>query len=80
MIGMLLGAFVLGGLADRIGRRNGLVVAQSIMALGCLLCSFSPNYSVFLALRFVTGFGSIAVFAIAFILSKYYDKLPYRCF
>ena len=39
-----LGAVFLGAYVDRIGRRQGLIVTLSIMALGTILIAFVPSY------------------------------------
>jgi MHS family citrate/tricarballylate:H+ symporter-like MFS transporter len=39
-----IGAVVLGSYIDRIGRRRGLIVTLSIMALGTVLIAFVPGY------------------------------------
>src|SRR5260221_1351073 len=39
-----LGAIILGAYVDRIGRRQGLIVTLSIMALGPMLIGFVPGY------------------------------------
>lgn len=40
-----LGAIVLGGYVDRVGRRQGLIVTLSIMACGTILIAFVPGYA-----------------------------------
>ncbi|HLL29339.1 MAG TPA: MFS transporter [Xanthobacteraceae bacterium] len=40
-----LGAIVLGGYVDRVGRRRGLIVTLSIMAFGTILIAFVPGYA-----------------------------------
>src|ERR1700730_6428343 len=40
-----LGAIFLGAYIDRIGRRKGLIVTLSIMAVGTLLIAFVPGYA-----------------------------------
>lgn len=40
-----LGAIVLGGYVDRVGRRQGLIVTLSIMACGTVLIAFVPGYA-----------------------------------
>jgi SHS family lactate transporter-like MFS transporter len=52
-----LGAVVFGLLADRYGRRGPLMANIVFFSLIELLCGFSPNYSVFLALRILYGIG-----------------------
>ncbi len=40
-----IGALVLGGYIDRIGRRKGLIITLSIMASGTVLIAFVPSYA-----------------------------------
>jgi MHS family citrate/tricarballylate:H+ symporter-like MFS transporter len=40
-----LGAVILGAYVDRIGRRKGLIVTLSIMAVGTMLIAFVPGYA-----------------------------------
>ena len=40
-----LGAIVLGAYVDRVGRRLGLIVTLSIMAMGTILIAFVPSYA-----------------------------------
>src|SRR6478736_5038583 len=40
-----LGAIILGAYVDRIGRRQGLIVTLSIMAMGTILIAFVPSYA-----------------------------------
>lgn len=55
--GMLLGAFVFGRLADRIGRRPVLMIAVVIDACFGVASAFAPDFTWLLALRFLTGIG-----------------------
>ncbi|BCX51607.1 MULTISPECIES: MFS transporter [Comamonas] len=56
-IGMLIGAFVFGRLADRIGRRPVLMMAVVIDALAGVASAFAPEFAWLLVLRFITGIG-----------------------
>jgi putative MFS transporter len=56
-VGMLLGAFVFGRLADRIGRRPVLLAAVLVDACFGVASSFAPDFGWLLALRFLTGIG-----------------------
>jgi MFS transporter, MHS family, citrate/tricarballylate:H+ symporter len=40
-----LGAVILGGVIDRIGRRKGLILTLAIMACGTILVAFVPGYA-----------------------------------
>ncbi|HHY02470.1 MAG TPA: MFS transporter [Paracoccus sp.] len=54
-LGMFLGAALFGRLADRIGRRNVLIVTVACDAVFGLASAFSPDFQWLLALRFLTG-------------------------
>jgi putative MFS transporter len=56
-VGMLIGAFVFGRLADRIGRRPVLMMAVVIDAICGIASSFAPDFQWLLVLRFLTGIG-----------------------
>ncbi|RIX98488.1 MFS transporter [Aureimonas flava] len=56
-VGMLIGAFAFGRLADRIGRRPVLVIAIIIDAIFGIASAFAPDLTWLLALRFLTGIG-----------------------
>lgn len=57
LIGMAVGAVFWGTIADRVGRKKAFSVTILIFALFSLLGAFSPNYAVFLVMRFIAGFG-----------------------
>jgi MHS family citrate/tricarballylate:H+ symporter-like MFS transporter len=40
-----LGAIILGGYVDRVGRRKGLIVTLGIMAIGTVMIAFVPTYA-----------------------------------
>jgi len=56
-VGMLIGAFVLGRMADRIGRRPVLMIAVVIDALCGVASAFAPDLTWLFVLRFLTGIG-----------------------
>ncbi|MGS1008996.1 MFS transporter [Achromobacter anxifer] len=56
-IGMLIGAFVFGRMADRIGRRPVLMMAVVIDACAGVASAFAPEFTWLLFLRFLTGIG-----------------------
>lgn len=56
-VGMLIGAFVFGRLADRIGRRPVLMIAILIDAVFGIASAFAPDFGWLLALRLLTGIG-----------------------
>lgn len=56
-VGMLLGAWGFGRLADRIGRRRVLIATVLIDAAFGIASAFAPSFTTLLALRLLTGIG-----------------------
>ncbi|KAL4623534.1 synaptic vesicle glycoprotein 2B-like [Arapaima gigas] len=56
-VGMMVGAFVWGGLADKVGRRKSLIRALAINSIFAFLSSFAQGYGFFLFFRLLSGFG-----------------------
>ncbi|WBU53208.1 MFS transporter [Paracoccus sp. SCSIO 75233] len=54
-LGMFVGAFVFGRVADRIGRRNVLLLTVAADAVFGLASVFAGDFTILLALRFFTG-------------------------
>ena len=54
-LGMFVGAFLFGRLADRIGRRNVLLATVTADAVFGIASIFAPSFGWLLALRFLTG-------------------------
>ena len=54
-LGMFVGAFVFGRVADRFGRRNVLLLTVGADAVFGLASVFSPSFEMLLILRFLTG-------------------------
>lgn len=57
LIGMAIGAFALGSLADRIGRRPTILACLAIMATGMGLAAASTSVVMLSAVRLFTGLG-----------------------
>lgn len=56
-IGMAVGAFVFGLLADRIGRKQVFIITLLLFSIGSGLSAFATTLTVFLILRFFIGMG-----------------------
>ncbi|CAK6954631.1 PREDICTED: synaptic vesicle glycoprotein 2C-like [Scomber scombrus] len=56
-LGMMFGAFFWGGLSDKVGRKQCLLIAMSVNGFFAFLSSFVQGYSMFLLCRMVSGFG-----------------------
>lgn len=57
LLGMAVGAFTWGGIADRIGRKRAFSLTLLTFAIFTVLGAMSPNLVVFCVFRFLAGFG-----------------------
>lgn len=57
---------VLGGLSDRLGRRQVLIPSVALFCLGSLGTALAPDYGLALATRVLTGIGAAGMLPIAF--------------
>ncbi|WP_303965840.1 multidrug effflux MFS transporter [Sporosarcina ureae] len=65
LLGLGAGQLIFGPLSDIYGRRKPLVITLSVYAIASVLCAFSPNIWIFVALRFVQGLTGAAGIVIA---------------
>lgn len=56
-LGMMVGGYLWGSLADIYGRRQVLLMSLTVNGLGGLGSSFSPDVATFIILRFISGIG-----------------------
>ncbi|KAM8962290.1 synaptic vesicle glycoprotein 2C isoform 2-T2 [Pelodytes ibericus] len=56
-LGMMIGAFFWGGLADKVGRKQSLLICMSVNGFFAFLSSFVQGYGLFLVCRLFSGFG-----------------------
>ncbi|MBN3279858.1 SV2C protein, partial [Polyodon spathula] len=56
-LGMMVGAFFWGGMADKVGRRQTLLICMSVNGFFAFLSSFVQGYGLFLLCRVFSGFG-----------------------
>ena len=67
-VGYCLSLFLVGGLADRYGRRPIILLGLSIFLFGSILCLWSPSYEVLFAGRFLQGAGIAAPAILSFLI------------
>ena len=69
MAGTLIGAPLIGGLADKHGRRRLWLFSYFLAGGLAFVSGFSPSYHVFVALRFLVGVFAGGAGLIIFVLS-----------
>ncbi|MDN5634290.1 MAG: MFS transporter [Brevibacterium sp.] len=57
LIGMALGAFIWGGIADVIGRKKAFTLTLLVFSVFTVAGAFSPAFGWFILFRFLAGFG-----------------------
>ncbi|WP_186099890.1 MFS transporter [Burkholderia gladioli] len=57
LLGLTVGSFLFGPLADRVGRKRVIAISLLLFGLGSLACAFAPSAGWLVALRFLTGAG-----------------------
>ncbi|XP_061876633.1 solute carrier family 22 member 13-like isoform X1 [Entelurus aequoreus] len=68
MAGLLVGALVLGAMADRLGRRVVVLLAHLLLFLFGVTSAFSPNIYFYITLKFLCGFSLSGIIANAFVI------------
>src|SRR6187399_59776 len=56
-LGAMIGCLTAGKIADKKGRKPGLLIAASIFGISSLFMALAPNRDLFIASRFVAGIG-----------------------
>lgn len=56
-VGMMIGAFLFGYLADRFGKKNIMMVTLLVFSISNLMLALTTNVNQFLLIRFITGIG-----------------------
>ncbi|XP_062846692.1 solute carrier family 22 member 13 [Trichomycterus rosablanca] len=68
MLGLLVGAIVFGAIADRYGRRFALLMSLAFQTVFGVAAAFSPNYPLYVTLRFIIGTTISGAIINAFVL------------
>lgn len=80
MAGTLIGALILGALADKYGRRKIWYISFTGLVIFGFASSFAPTYRIYALLRFLTGFCIGGEILSAFVLATELIGPSYRGF
>lgn len=78
LVGMAIGAFLWGGIADRYGRKNAFSLTLLMFALFTVLGALSPNFGFFVAFRFLAGVGLGGCIPVDYALVGEFTPAKYR--
>ena len=78
LIGMAVGSILIGGLADRFGRRPAILGCLMLMTAGMLLAAVAPTFVLLSICRFFTGIGIGGMLASATAMSAEFSNLKRR--
>ncbi|XP_074528466.1 organic cation/carnitine transporter 2-like [Halichoeres trimaculatus] len=67
-LGVLVGSFISGQVSDRFGRKPVLFVTMAVQTIFIFAQIFSPSWTVFAILGFVSGMGQISNYVAGFVL------------
>ncbi|UPK67210.1 sugar porter family MFS transporter [Chitinophaga filiformis] len=56
-LGAIAGCIIAGAMADKYGRKRGLLLASAIFGISSLAMAVAPDRNIFIAFRFVAGIG-----------------------
>ena len=68
MVGMLIGAFVLGLISDIFGRRVAFALAVFFVGFAGVVSPFISSTTVFGLLRVIEGIGGMGVFLVPYVM------------
>ena len=80
LFGLMVGAFAIGPFADRHGRKAVLIFAVLFFGAASLISAYSPNLTILVLLRFLTGLGLGGAMPNAITLTSEYCPEDRRSF
>lgn len=78
LVGMAIGSIVLGGIADKSGRRPTILICLALMAVGMYSASVVSTINQLLIVRFLTGLGIGGMLASTNAMTAEYSNAKYR--
>ncbi|WP_216934491.1 MULTISPECIES: MFS transporter [unclassified Acinetobacter] len=78
IIGMTIGAMLLGLIGDKLGRRKTLIMCTAIFSLATLLIAYATNVEQILVLRFIAGLGMGGATPVLLALAAEYSPQRFK--
>lgn len=78
LVGLMIGSFVFGPLADRVGRRKVMLLSVLVFGIGALVSAHAPDIWTLILLRLFTGLGLGGAMPVCLTLSAEYSPARYR--
>lgn len=80
LFGLMIGAFLMGPIADRIGRKASILGSMLVFGLGTLISAFSTSLEMLTVMRFLIGIGLGGAMPICIALTSEYSPQKQRVF
>ncbi|GFR76338.1 solute carrier family 22 member 15-like [Elysia marginata] len=78
MVGVLLGAYIVGHIGDYFGRKAGLYIMVGLHGVSNLIATFSPSWQVFAAIRFFIGVAAGGIISPAYVFPPEFTNQFWR--
>jgi MFS family permease len=78
LVASAIGGIAMGTIADRIGRKNALMISIACYAVFTFLCGIAPNYATLAVFRALEGFGFGGEWAVGSVLMAEWADAPQR--
>ncbi|MGI4717316.1 MAG: MFS transporter [Janthinobacterium lividum] len=80
LFGLMIGAFLMGPIADRIGRKAAILMSMFVFGVGTLVSALSTSLEMLTALRFLIGIGLGGAMPICIALTSEFSPQKQRVF
>lgn len=80
LFGLMVGAFLMGPIADRIGRKASIIMSMFVFGVGTLVSAFSRSIEMLTVMRFLIGIGLGGAMPICIALTSEFSPQKQRVF
>lgn len=78
LFGLMIGAFLMGPLADRIGRKKSILISMFVFGVGTLISAYSTSLQMLTVMRFLIGIGLGGAMPICIALTSEFSPQKQR--